>query len=72
MFTPLPYHQTILLTRPFLQGLPAELCIGVAKEGGNRLAAHAWVMSDGRVVIGGSPEDLSRYTRLTALEGKLP
>lgn len=48
--------------------IPADLCIGVVKEKDGRLAAHAWVESEGQVVIGGTQEELSRYTRLPALD----
>ena len=48
--------------------LPANLCIGVAKGDGGRLLAHAWIESEGRVVIGGSEEELKFYSRLPALE----
>ena len=46
----------ILLAR---HGYPAELRLGVAREAG-RFDAHAWVESNGRVVIGNA--DLARYT----------
>ena len=49
------------------RGHPVELHIGVARGARGRLEAHAWVESRGRVVIGGV-DDLSRYTRLLALE----
>lgn len=40
-----------------------RLLIGVAKEDGGGLIAHAWVEHDGRVVVG-DIEDLSRYRPL--------
>jgi hypothetical protein len=43
-------------------GSPAEIRIGVAKEPGGKLEAHAWVESAGRVVIG--DHDLHRFTLL--------
>ena len=51
------------------QGYPAQLHIGVAKGEGEKLQAHAWVESQGRIVVGGS-RDVSRYTPLPSLEGK--
>ncbi len=48
-------------------GHPAELRIGVSKNDQQQLHAHAWVESDGRVVIGDLP-DLDRYTPLPSLE----
>ena len=51
-------------------GEPALLQIGVAKNEGGKLEAHAWVESRGRIVIGASPK-LFRYTRLLSMEGDL-
>jgi Transglutaminase-like superfamily len=45
-------------------GYPCELRIGVAKNGADKLIAHAWVESEGRVVIG--EFELDRYTPLMA------
>jgi Transglutaminase-like superfamily len=52
------------------QGEPAVLRIGVAKNEAGKLEAHAWVESQGRIVIGASL-DLCRYTQLPSVEGKL-
>ena len=52
-----------LLTRG---GLPADLRIGVKKTSDGKLAAHAWVESNGRIVVGHLPE-LGTYTRLPTL-----
>lgn len=49
-------------------GLPGLLRIGVVRTG-NKLEAHAWVESLGRVVIGGTDVDLSRFTVLQTVEG---
>ncbi len=46
---------------------PARLCIGLARTEGKRIQAHAWVESQGRVLLGSG--ELSRYTVLLALEG---
>jgi hypothetical protein len=43
-------------------GYPAKVRIGVAKDAAGKLEAHAWVESDGRVVIG--DHDLHRFTTL--------
>jgi hypothetical protein len=51
----------VLLAR---RGYPALLHIGVAR-GEKELKAHAWVESEGEVVIGGF--ELERYTPLTTL-----
>ena len=55
----------VLLSR---RGCPALLRIGVVKSAEGKFEAHAWVESDGRVVIGGY--ELERYTPLAALEGE--
>ncbi|MDJ0616029.1 MAG: lasso peptide biosynthesis B2 protein [Calothrix sp. MO_192.B10] len=52
-------------------GYLPELRIGVAKVEGGQLEAHAWVESQGRVVIG-NLTDLSRFTPLPSLEGLKP
>lgn len=56
----------LLLVR---RGYPAHLRIGVAKDENGQLAAHAWVESQGRIVIGGL-ENLTQYTPLPPLEGE--
>jgi hypothetical protein len=48
-------------------GYPARLRIGVAKGEERKFEAHAWVESQGRVVIGGP--GLGRFTPLTTLAG---
>ena len=45
-------------------GYPCELRMGVAKKAPDELIAHAWVESEGRVVIG--EFELERYTPLKA------
>ena len=45
-------------------GHPCELRIGAAKNGPNELIAHAWLESEGRVLIGDF--ELDRYTPLIA------
>ena len=49
------------------QGYPARLCIGVARGERGQLEAHAWVESQGRIIVGNS-QDLSHYTPLLSLE----
>jgi hypothetical protein len=50
-------------------GIPSDLCIGVTKDDPTSFEAHAWVETDGRVLIGGPRID--RYTRLTSFPWKL-
>ena len=47
-------------------GKESELRIGVAKAEDGRLEAHAWLESDGRIVIGG--RESSRFAVLAAGE----
>lgn len=58
-----------LLTRG---GLPADLRIGVKKDGAGKLLAHAWVESEGRIVVGDLPGGVDVYTRLPALPSVWP
>lgn len=53
-------------------GHPCELRIGAAKNGPDELIAHAWLESEGRVLIGDF--ELDRYTPLMAthLQGGTP
>jgi hypothetical protein len=53
-------------------GHPCELRIGAAKSGPNELIAHAWLESEGGVLIGDF--ELDRYTPLLAshLQGGTP
>ena len=57
-----------LLTRG---GLPAHLQIGVKKTADGKLTAHAWVESNGRIVVG-DLRDLDAYTRLPTLPPAWP
>jgi hypothetical protein len=54
----------VLLER---RGHPARVRVGISRTEGTRLLAHAWVESEGRIVLGGT--DLAQYTPLSALEG---
>jgi hypothetical protein len=51
-------------------GYAAELRIGVAKNAGGRLEAHAWLEHNGCVLIGGN-QDLARYTLLPAWDSAM-
>lgn len=46
-----------------VRGRPSKLELGVAKEGG-KFGAHAWLVCDGQIVIGG--EEAARFVRLEA------
>ena len=50
------------------RGFPAELHLGVEKDGEKPgIRAHAWLESEGRVVVGGEDSPI-RYRRLPSLE----
>jgi hypothetical protein len=49
-------------------GHPSQIQVGVAKDPSGRLLAHAWLISDGRVVIGGSARELARYSLLPGVD----
>ena len=53
-------------------GHPAELRIGVMKTPAGKLDAHAWVESDGRIVVGELPGGLDRYKPLPTLPSAWP
>jgi hypothetical protein len=50
-----------------MAGHSGRLCIGVSRDGGNLLDAHAWVEWDGQTVIGEAAEP--RYTCLFSWDG---
>ena len=49
------------------RGIASELSLGVARED-NRLAAHAWLQCDGRVITGA--EGRERYTVISTFGGE--
>lgn len=49
------------------EGYPAELRIGVAAGQRAVLHAHAWIESEGRILLGGE-ENVEQFTALPALE----
>lgn len=51
------------------RGHPTHLRIGVARSPAGQLQAHAWVESEGLIVIG-RLDDLARYSSLPPLDGK--
>ena len=56
----------IILAR---RGCATDLQIGVARSEQGSVEAHAWLESDGRVLIGGMT-DLDRFTALPPLRGE--
>jgi hypothetical protein len=53
-------------------GYRSQMRIGVAKDEQGQFIAHAWLISNDRVVVGGSSEDLRRYVSLTDLSLEPP
>lgn len=51
------------------RGYPARVRVGIRTDSARPLA-HAWVESEGRIVLGGT--DLTRYTPLSALDSLAP
>ncbi|HMA95673.1 MAG TPA: lasso peptide biosynthesis B2 protein [Polyangiaceae bacterium] len=53
------------------RGLRGELRVGVARARDGGIRAHAWVVYEGEVIIGGLP-DLDQFTVLGSLDPTLP
>lgn len=49
------------------RGYASEIQVGVGTSETGGLNAHAWLLSEGRVVIGGSAAELAAYAPLTKL-----
>lgn len=49
-------------------GRRSQIQIGVAQDSGGQVVAHAWLISNGHVVIGGSQGELQRYKFLAELD----
>jgi hypothetical protein len=49
-------------------GYRTRIRVGVVKAEDGRLLAHAWLLSCGRVVLGGSDANVERYTPLVDLD----
>lgn len=50
------------------EGYPVRIEIGARKQDGRRVRAHAWVVADGRILLGRTA-GLSRYASLGSLGG---
>jgi hypothetical protein len=48
-------------------GYPTQIRIGVKREG-TAIAAHAWLMDETGIMIGGSPAELASYTPIVDLD----
>lgn len=49
-------------------GRPAQLSIGVAPRPEGGIEAHAWLISEDRIVTGGPPAAIARYTVITRFD----
>lgn len=59
-----------LVAQAMLQrhGYDATLRLGVKRDANGAFCAHAWVERDGRIVVGGPPAEISKYTSLPDIE----
>jgi len=48
-------------------GYNSEIRIGVKSEKTSALSAHAWVVCDGQIVLGGTEDEIKEYSLLTKL-----
>jgi hypothetical protein len=48
-------------------GFPSQIRVGVAIHDQGKFVAHAWLIRDGRVVMGGTAEEIQRYATLVDL-----
>lgn len=53
-----------------LHGFPARLCLGFQKNEDESIRAHAWVESNGQVVIGGPENEIEQYVPLVEYQDK--
>ena len=54
----------ILLAR---RGIASTLCLGVRETAAGELAAHAWLVAEGRMLLGGSTHELAAFRQLVEL-----
>jgi capsid protein len=54
------------------RGRSSQVRIGVARDDQGRFVAHAWLVSEDRIVLGGAEENIRRFTPLTDLDWKRP
>lgn len=47
-----------------LKGYGSDVHVGVAQASGAGFEAHAWLVSGGHTVLGGSADELSRFSRI--------
>lgn len=49
------------------EGLACTIRIGVKQDQGKPFEAHAWVIADGKIMIGGKDETIATFTRIVDL-----
>ena len=49
-------------------GIPAKLQLGCLLGEDKSIFAHAWVESEGKIIIGGTEREISKYTLLTDIK----
>jgi hypothetical protein len=49
------------------RGVASTVCLGVRETATGALEAHAWLLVDGRLVLGGEPHEIAGFRQLTAL-----
>ncbi|HWK65878.1 MAG TPA: lasso peptide biosynthesis B2 protein [Rhizobiaceae bacterium] len=54
------------------QGNSSRVRIGVARDDQGRFLAHAWLVSEDRIVLGGAEQNVRGFTPLTDLDWKRP
>ena len=54
------------------RGKSSQVRIGVARDEKGRFVAHAWLVSEDRIVLGGGEEDIRGFTPLADLDWKKP
>lgn len=52
------------------EGWPARVHVGVVRGDRGEVQAHAWVESEGKVVIGGSVSELAHFTPILVLDSR--
>jgi hypothetical protein len=49
-------------------GCPSRLQVGVSRGKRGEVEGHAWVEYQGRILIGGTPDEIAQFTRLAAFD----
>jgi hypothetical protein len=52
-------------------GIESRLCIGVMRDDQKAFQAHAWLERDGRVILGGSHEEIRQWIPLSGVDERM-